>query len=156
MTLKELRKKAGLTQKACAEMIGVPYRTYIRYEGAPEYEGNFRYRQIFKALEEATRTDEEHGILSCDTIMRVAQEVFCEYGAEYAYLFGSYAKGKANEKSDVDILVATDVTGMKYFGLVEELREKLGKKVDLINIEQLNDNPDLAKEILKDGIRIYG
>lgn len=32
MTLKELRKEKGLTQAACAKVVGVPVRTYVRYE----------------------------------------------------------------------------------------------------------------------------
>ena len=38
MTLKELRKEKGLTQAACAKVVGVPMRTYVRYE-ADEEEG---------------------------------------------------------------------------------------------------------------------
>ena len=30
------------------------------------------------------------------------------------------------------------------------------KKVDILNCEQLTDNPNLINEILKDGIKIYG
>ena len=30
MTLKELRKEKGLTQAACAKVVGVPMRTYRR------------------------------------------------------------------------------------------------------------------------------
>ena len=40
--------------------------------------------------------------------------------------------------------------------LVESLREKLQKKVDVLNREQLNNNPALINEILKDGVKIYG
>jgi hypothetical protein len=40
--------------------------------------------------------------------------------------------------------------------LVETLREELKKKVDVLDIKQLNNNLVLTKEILKDGIKIYG
>jgi len=75
---------------------------------------------------------------------------------EYCYLFGSYAKGKATEKSDVDLLVAMPVDGMKFFELIEMLREQLKKKIDLLDITQLDNNPTLVQEILKNGIKIYG
>ena len=75
---------------------------------------------------------------------------------EYCYLFGSYAKGKATARRDVDLLVAIPIDGMKFFELIELLREKLKKKVDLLDIAQLNNNPTLVHEILKDGIKIYG
>ena len=75
---------------------------------------------------------------------------------EYCYLFGSYAKGKATPLSDVDLLISSGITGLKFFGMVEELRERLGKKVDVIEKKQLENNFELAQEILKDGVRIYG
>ena len=75
---------------------------------------------------------------------------------EYCYLFGSYAKGKATEKSDVDLLVAMPVDGMIFFELIEVLREQLKKKIDLLDIAQLENNPALVQEILRDGIKIYG
>ena len=52
--------------------------------------------------------------------------------------------------------LATPISGMKFYDLVEALREALHKKVDVLNREQLNDNPELMHEILKDGIKIYG
>ena len=79
-----------------------------------------------------------------------------DYDVEYCYLFGSYAKGKATEESDVDLLVSTSVTGMRFYEIVEALREGLKKKVDLLNVEQLKDNLELLNEILKDGIKVYG
>ena len=39
--------------------------------------------------------------------------------------------------------------------LVESIREGLKKKVDVLNYEQLNNNPELINEILKDGVKIY-
>ena len=54
------------------------------------------------------------------------------------------------------LLISTVVSGLKFYGLVEEIRVALHKKVDVLNMEQLMDNPELTKEILKDGIKIYG
>ena len=45
---------------------------------------------------------------------------------------------------------------MKFYELVEDLREALKKEVDLLNLEQLKDNLELVNEILKDGIKVYG
>ena len=78
------------------------------------------------------------------------------YPVEFCYLFGSYAKGKATEKSDVDLLVHTSLFGIDFFGLVESLREKLKKRVDVLDQKQLENNLALTSEILKDGIKIYG
>ena len=78
------------------------------------------------------------------------------YGIKRIYLFGSYAKGRATGGSDVDLLISTETTGLKYFELVERLRQQLHKKVDVLDTKQLLKNPELLDEVLKDGIRIYG
>lgn len=111
---------------------------------------------MLQKLNEYGYVDEEHGILSLEDIKNICNEVFAEYEVRYAYLFGSYAKGKATEKSDVDLLVElTGKNGLKFFEMVEVLREKLKKKVDLLDAGQLENNSMLAQEILRDGIKIY-
>lgn len=62
----------------------------------------------------------------------------------------------ATEASDVDLLISTNVRGLKFYGLVEEIRSALHKKVDVLDLNQLRDNFELTKEILQDGIKIYG
>ncbi|MFA5857411.1 MAG: nucleotidyltransferase domain-containing protein [Candidatus Pacearchaeota archaeon] len=52
-----------------------------------------------------------------------------------AGIFGSYARGDQNKKSDIDILI--EVNGKKFslldlIALEMELQEKLGIKVDLL------------------------
>lgn len=74
----------------------------------------------------------------------------------FCYLFGSYAKGKETPASDVDLLIAANVKGLRFYGLVEELRGALRKKVDVLDMNQLKDNLQLTEEIFKDGIKIYG
>ena len=89
-------------------------------------------------------------------IRQKCSEVFQKYSIEFCYLFGSYAKGKAKPESDVDLLISTNITGLKFYGLVEEIRTALHKKVDVLEISQLKDNMELTYEILKDGVKIYG
>lgn len=154
-SIKELRKECGLTQTAASQITGIPLRTYINYENDPAKAGSIKYNYIIQKLREYCFIDESHGILRFETIASVCNEVFREYAVHYCYLFGSYAKGTPAEQSDVDLLISADISGLKFYGLAERLREALKKKVDLINVEQLNDNPELIEEILKDGIKIY-
>ncbi len=52
-----------------------------------------------------------------------------------AWLFGSYARGEADAKSDVDLLVDLDVgvsIGWDYFVWPEDLAALLHKQVDVI------------------------
>ena len=156
MELKAIRQSKGLTQEQAAKILGVSRRTYINYEGNESKLPAMKYAFLCRTLEEYGRIDEEHGILTLDQIKTICARVFEEYDVEYCYLFGSYAKGKATEQSDVDLLVAMPVNGMKFFGLVEMLREELKKKVDVLDLGQLNKNMELVQEILKDGIKIYG
>ena len=54
---------------------------------------------------------------------------------ERAYLFGSCARGEEHPDSDIDLLVSLDYSqpiGMRYFGMMCDLEDKLGRKVDLV------------------------
>lgn len=154
MNLKELRKKYKITQKDAASIVGIPYRTYIRYEENNSYVSTYKYKKIYTDLENKLRIDENHGILSIDSIRELLIPILKEKNINYCYLFGSYAKGNPRENSDVDLLVDTSITGMEFFKLVELLRETLGKKVDLLRLSDLQSNNPIVLEILKDGIRI--
>ncbi len=156
MTLKELRKKHKLTQEECANYLGVPLRTYQNYERVDVDTQSIKYKFMLEKLQQYGYIDEEHGLLTIESITQICEPICKEYGVKYCYLFGSYAKGKATETSDVDLLVSVELSGMKFFELVEVMRESLKKKVDLLNQDQIKDNFDLVNEILKDGIRIYG
>ena len=154
MDLLELRKQHGLTQKEVAQMIGIPYRTYIRYEKNPSYFGSYKYRFIYSSLESKLAIDEEHGLLSFDSIKKTLIPILKSNNVNCCYLFGSYAKGNARENSDIDLLIDTDLTGLKFFRLVEELRTALHKKIDLLRLKDIESNNPIALEILRDGIKL--
>jgi predicted nucleotidyltransferase len=94
--------------------------------------------------------------LSIDDIKKKCSDIFKDYDISYCFLFGSYSKGIAKEDSDVDLLISSTVKGLKFYGLVEKVSNALHKKVDLLDMNQLVNNPELLNEILKDGIKIYG
>ena len=59
---------------------------------------------------------------------------------ERAYLFGSCARGDERPDSDVDLLVSLDYSrpiGLKYFGMMCDLEDRLGRKVDLVSEDGL-------------------
>lgn len=156
MTLRELRKSKGITQQKAADYVGVPLRTYSDYENDIKKQTSIKYKYILEKLYSYGYVDEENGVLSLEEIKKVCVSILSGYPVEYCYLFGSYAKGKAKPTSDVDLLICTTVSGLKFYGLVEELREQLRKKVDVLDQKQIIDNFELVNEILKDGIKIYG
>ena len=156
MVLKEIRLSKNITQNMAASIAGISLRSYKSYENDPSKVDTIKYKYLIDVLNKYGFVDESHGILTIAKIQEIVTDTLSRFKVEYCYLFGSYAKGKAKEDSDVDLLVATDITGMDFFGLAETLRENLHKKVDLLNLDQLGNNRELLNDILKDGIRIYG
>ena len=156
MTLRELRKNKGITQREAADFLGVPLRTYSNYENDFKKQTGIKYNYMVEKLYTYGYVDEENGVLTLEEIKKTCVSILSKYPVEYCYLFGSYAKGKAKPSSDVDLLIYTTLSGLKFYGLVEELREGLKKKVDVLDQKQIIDNFELTNEILKDGIKIYG
>ena len=154
--LKNLRIEKKMTQQEVADLVGISLRSYKSYENDEEKQDTIKYNYIVEQLSKINYIDEETGILELEDIVRKCTEVFERYEVSFCYLFGSYAKGKATQTSDVDLLISANVKGLKFYGLVEELRVALQKKVDVLDINQLKDNLELTEEILKEGIKIYG
>jgi len=58
-----------------------------------------------------------------------------------AYLFGSYARGDANENSDIDILVELDYSqqiGLEFVQMQLDLQDLLQHKVDLLSAKAVS------------------
>ena len=159
MTLKELRTECKLSQLAAAGILGIPERTYRRYETDDNYGSAIKRKMFIEMLNEHCEITEEKGLLSIEIIKEKVNSLFeSDYKdqIDFCYLFGSYARGLANEKSDVDLYVSSSLSGLKFVGLIERLRQTLHKKVDLIRSSELSNNIELVNEIMKDGVKIYG
>jgi len=156
MTLRETRLQAHLTQAQAAEILGVSLRSYKTYENDAAKVRTFKYQYMTERLARETLVDESHGILTPEGIEAACSEVFARYPVTWCYLFGSYAKGKATEQSDVDLAVSDGVEGIRFYGMVEALKTSLHKNVDVITPEQLSKNPQLLNEVMQDGVKIYG
>lgn len=74
--------------------------------------------------------------MSKEMIQKTIAEYFKTQPVLKAWLFGSYARGEETPQSDVDILFIPDKS--QHFslftmgGMYEDLKELLGKEVDLI------------------------
>lgn len=154
--LKACRMNKKLTQQEAAKILGVSLRSYITYENDESKQGTPKYRFLLQELNNINPLDKEHGVLTMENIRNTCAKVFSDYPVDFCYLFGSYAKGMATGTSDVDLLISTETTGLKFYELTERLREALHKKVDLLDVKQLLKNETLLKEVLKGGVRIYG
>ena len=156
MKLKELRKQYGITQAQAALSVGVPLRTYVRYEEKDAHE-NLKYQKIVELLNQKYSISETQGIYSLDKLKEIIVDTLKEYedNVSFCYIFGSYAKGYAKEDSDIDICINTSLTGLSFIGLIEKLHQNLHKNVDVLRFNDLNNNLELINEIMKDGIKIY-
>lgn len=154
--LKALRIEKKMTQQQAADLVGISLRSYKTYENDLKKTDTLKYNYIIDVLKRTNVIDEDHGILELNDIVKKCSEIFKKYDINYCYLFGSYAKGKATPSSDIDLLISANIKGLKFYGLVEEIRTALHKKIDALDFNQLNDNIDLVNEILKDGVKIYG
>ncbi len=155
-SLKELRIEKKMTQKQVSELVGISLRSYKTYENDTNKSGTLKYNYIVEKLKQINPIDENHGVLDVEDIRLKCAQVFEKYEIEFCYLFGSYAKNRAVPTSDVDLLISANIKGIKFYGLVEELRNVLHKKVDVLDVNQLRDNLELTQEILKEGIKLYG
>ena len=81
--------------------------------------------------------------------------VFSKNHVRRATLFGSYSKGLATARSDVDLLVDSGLHGMQFFGLLEDVCNSLECKVDLIDVKDVVPDSKIEQEIQRTGVIIY-
>ena len=90
-------------------------------------------------------------MLSINQIKKAAEKVAQHYPVNRVLLFGSYAEGKADETSDVDILVEFSINPISLFelaGFNQELREELNTPVDTIKLPLSKDSfIDIKKSV---------
>lgn len=96
-------------------------------------------------------------MLTVEEIKNKCKDVFENYDyIKQAFLFGSYARNEATDKSDVDVLICLSrFVGWDYFSLYDKLEDAFGKRVDLITEKEMIADPGLLKQIGKDKVIIY-
>ena len=86
-----------------------------------------------------------------------------QYKLKAVYLFGSYARGDADENSDIDLLVDTAGTALTSLfslgALYCDLEQALGKPIDLVSaLEQRLQMPserDFKEIVEKERVSLY-
>lgn len=81
--------------------------------------------------------------------------VFVDNRVRRAVLFGSYGKGSATEESDIDLLVDSDLKGLRFVGLIEAIRAAVDKDVDIFDITHVEKGSKIDLEIQKTGVLMY-
>lgn len=94
--------------------------------------------------------------LSVDEIRTIVKELLKRYHAEYALLFGSYARGDATSDSDVDLIIVggKDFVPRNIFALAEDLREMTGRSADVFEMREVDKGTPFYETVIKEGIRI--
>ncbi|MFP3090027.1 nucleotidyltransferase domain-containing protein [Treponema sp. TIM-1] len=95
-------------------------------------------------------------MLSNSEIKKRVSDIAHKYGVEKAYLFGSYARGEANQNSDVDICIIKGKmrTLVDLSGFYLDLEEALGIKVDVVTTDSISG--EFKHAIEKEFVEIYG
>lgn len=79
------------------------------------------------------------------------------YGVRELGIFGSYARGEAGKRSDIDILVAFDdharVSLLDFLRLEHAIEDLLGVRVDLVEKSTLK--PRIGKHILREARYVW-
>lgn len=102
------------------------------------------------------KSDINPSILTLKQIKERIRPIIEKYNIKEVYLFGSYARGEANRNSDVDIYCSHGDVNNLYdeVGLIKELEDALGKKVDVVTIGS-KIHPIFKEQLDKDKIKIY-
>ena len=97
-----------------------------------------------------------HGLLTMAEIQARVRPLAEKYGVEAVYVFGSYARGEADETSDVDFLVlgGKRFRRTRIFALAEEMRAVLHKDVDVFEISEINEDSDFYRSVMKERLPV--
>ena len=89
-------------------------------------------------------------------VEKTINELLARYNAEYALLFGSYARGDETPESDIDVVVfgGDHFKKSNIFAFAGDLREALGINADVFEISEVDNGSPLYENLMNDGIEI--
>ena len=98
----------------------------------------------------------DNRIFTLESITAMVKPLAEKYHVKEIYLFGSYARGEADEKSDLDFLVfgGENFKLTNVLALGEDLREVLKKKVDIFEIREVNQDSEFYKTIMREKVLV--
>ena len=91
---------------------------------------------------------------SVSDIRAIVDPIARAYGAERIFLFGSYARGEATPESDIDLRIDKGtIRGLRFAGLLGDLEDALGKHVDLISTNGMDEA--FRRSIAREEVLLY-
>lgn len=157
--IQTVRENLGLTQTELSNILNIPVKSIRNWEQNLRVPSDYMVELIVdRALRnelENSLTNNVNYIPSFLTIKDKVKNVFSNYNIDRAYLYGSYAKGTQTPLSDLDLYMISDIDDLDFFGVIEDLRNKLNKKIDLLSNKTIKKDSSIYKEIERSGILIY-
>jgi len=158
--IQRVRENLGLTQCELSDLLNIPVKSIRNWEQNLRKPSNYILELIVNTSLKLTNEhyllkNNENQVLSFLTIKEKVTEVVKRYNINKVYLYGSYAKGLATPNSDIDLYMISEIDGLDYFGIIEDLRNSLNKKIDLLSNKTIKKGSSLESEINKTRILIY-
>ena len=96
-------------------------------------------------------------IYTIEELKSMLQEILKNFAVKKAILFGSYAKNTPTSKSDIDLVIDSEgkLLNINFYGLLEDLVQKLEKKVDLFEISEIQKGSRIYNDIQNEGVIVY-
>ena len=85
------------------------------------------------------------------------EPIFKTAPIERAILFGSYAKDLQTPSSDVDIVIDSNgkLLNINFYGVLEDITERLNKRVDLFEISEIRKDSPIYNIVKREGVVLY-
>jgi predicted nucleotidyltransferase len=159
LIIKEARAEYGLTQKELSEITDIPLRTIENWESGKRTPSPWVEKMVYSYLKQYPKNrngivTETKGIYEVNQIKDALLPLTIKYDINKIILYGSYATGKQEPLSDIDLVVDGNIKGIKFFGLLEDVNNALVKSVDLIHSSQIDHNSEIYGNIMK-GLVLY-
>ena len=111
--------------------------------------------KIYDVVKKIINEEKGNKVYTIEEIKAKAIPIAKKYGVKKLSLFGSYARGEANSKSDLDFIY-DDINSKEmfaYFRLIQDLENEFKCHIDLVSNE-ISDKTFLS-EIKNDEVILY-
>lgn len=109
----------------------------------------------YLTLDESIQLRDSKPLYSIAEIKEILTPIFKKHKVKKAILFGSYVTGTADSRSDIDILVETNLKGLAFYGLYGDAEKLMRFPLDLIDKSVVEKGSELEKAVEKTGVTIY-
>ena len=96
-------------------------------------------------------------IYTIEELKDMLKDILKSFSVKRAILFGSYAKNKATSKSDIDLVIDSEgkLLNIYFYGLLEDIVQRLQKNVDLFEISEIQKGSRVYNNIKNERVIIY-